>query len=196
MRDENSNSRGLHLLSLVLVVLMVVAAGCGEPEGAEAGAGDPNANGSTEKQDKDREDKDLEHAKELWDQIKNYSSWNQPEGFEGWDDGVSPHGSVLRYYVNDTAEEDLTQDGAVIVKENYSERSEDALMSVTVMEKTEGYDPETENWFYVKYSPEGEVMKDEQGKPLAGLVGKGKDKGCVPCHSTAGGGDYLFMNDE
>lgn len=58
-----------------------------------------------------------------------------------------------------------------------------------------GYDPETENWFYVKYSPEGKVISNPKGKNLAGLVGRGGTKGCMPCHGAAGGDDYLFMND-
>ena len=138
---------------------------------------------------------DVQHARALWSEIENYSSWTVPEGFEGWQEGQSPHGAILKYFINQTAEQDLTDDGSVIVKENYSSESDDALKSVTVMEKRAGYDPETKNWFYVKYSPEGEVMQNPEGAYLAGLVGKGKAKGCIACHAAAGGDDYLFMND-
>jgi hypothetical protein len=136
-----------------------------------------------------------EHANELWTQIEDYETWKQPEDFTGWQEGNSPHGKVLKYFVNDKADANLSADGAVIVKENYSAQSEDALMSVTVMEKIKGYDPETKNWFYVKYAPDGTVMKNPAGKALAGLVGKGGDKGCIPCHASAKGDDYVFMND-
>jgi hypothetical protein len=137
----------------------------------------------------------LQHANELWTQIEDYESWPVPDDFAGWQEGTSPHGKVLKYFVNDKADANPSADGAVIVKENYSAQAEDALMSVTVMEKIKGYDPETKNWFYVKYAPDGTVMKNPDGKPLAGLVGKGGEKGCLPCHASAKGDDYLFMND-
>jgi len=171
--------RTTYLLIMVTSLLLVVS-GCGEQEGGE--------------QAKETNEAE-EHAEVLWTQIKNYESWTVPEGFEGWQDGTSPHGSVLRYYVNTAAKGDLTRDGAIIVKENYSEQSEDALKSVTVMEKRKGYDPDTKDWFYVKYSPDGKVMENPKGAKLAGLIGKGMAEGCIPCHSTAGGDDYLFMNN-
>ncbi|AQT67513.1 hypothetical protein STSP2_00661 [Anaerohalosphaera lusitana] len=139
---------------------------------------------------------DAEYAEQLWTKIKDYENWTVPENFKGWQDGVSPHGKILKYYINDAAAEDLTQDGAIIVKENYSEKSEDALMAITIMEKRQGYDPETGDWFYVKYDPAGKVMTNPAGKKLAGLIGKGKSQGCIPCHAAAKGNDYLFMNDE
>ena len=182
----NKSIETLKAVKIVLLSLLLVfiAAGC-EREG---NAAENNKNDWGTK-------KDVKHARQLWDQIKDYKEWKIPDQFPGWAEGVSPHGEILRYYINQKANEDLTQDGAVIVKENYSEKSPDALMSVTVMQKREGYDPETNNWFYVKYSPDGKVMDDEDGKPVAGLVGKGKESGCIPCHKTAGGNDYLFMND-
>jgi hypothetical protein len=157
-----------------------------------AGCRDEDADDAAQPDDQ-QVNEDVEHARNLWTQIEDYPKWPAPEGFEGWQEGKSPHGSVLRYYVNAEAQEGLMTDGAVIVKENYSEQSDDALMSVTVMEQRKGYDPETGNWFYVKYSPDGEVMGDK--KKLAGLVGKGGSKGCIPCHATADGDDYLFIND-
>lgn len=170
-------------LMVLVSVVLIVAVGCGEKE-EETAAGPPEP-----------ANEDVQHAQALWEQISDYENWTEPEGFQGWQPGKSPHGAILRYYVNEEAEAGLTRDGAVIVKENYSEESEDAIKSVTVMEKRAGYDPETKNWFYVKYSPEGKVLSNPKGKKLAGLVGKGGTKGCIPCHGSAGGDDYLFMND-
>jgi hypothetical protein len=173
-----------HVKALFLIpvlALWLVPAGCSRR--AQEGAQGEDASA------------DLQHARELWTQMAGYETWAEPEGFEGWQEGKSPHGAVLRYYLNEIAQDDLTADGAVLVKENYSEESKDALMSVTVMEKREGYAPETGNWFYVKYGPEGEVLANPKGKKLAGLVGKGGAKGCIPCHGAAAGDDYLFMND-
>jgi hypothetical protein len=189
---------------LPLAALLVVAAGCAEPD--DEGAAEPTPAETTPPETAPEEatpeeaagpeaGADVQHARALWTEIKGYADWPVPEGFTGWQEGKSPHGAVLKYYVNQAAQGDLTADGAVIVKENYSEQSDDALKSVTVMEKRAGYDPETGNWFYVKYAPDGTVAENPKGMPLAGLVGKGGEKGCVPCHAAAAGDDYLFMND-
>lgn len=190
-----SHARWNLLFGLALVLLV---ASCGRQEsdqdddaaepaaGQEAGEAPDGAGGVNE---------DVAHAQELWQEIRDYETWTEPEGFQGWQEGTSPHGAILRYYVNNVARRNVDADGAVIVKANYSEESEDALESLTIMEKREGYDPETGNWFYVKYSPQGSVMENPQGMKLAGLVGKGMDAGCIACHAKAGGDDYLFMND-
>jgi hypothetical protein len=136
---------------------------------------------------------DVRLAEDLWMEIKGYRTWPPPKGFEGWQEGQSPHGKFLRYYVNDIGQEDPTKDGTVIVKANYTEASYDALASLTVMQKRQGYDPENADWFYVQYSPDGKIMTDDRGQKIAGPVGKGTDAGCVPCHKSAPGGDYLFM---
>jgi uncharacterized protein YkuJ len=174
---------------LPLSILLIVATGCREQE--EVGEEEMEMG----MEEKKAMQEDVQHAKSLWTEMENYTNWPQPEGFKGWQEGKSPHGAYLRYYINDVAREELTKDGAIIVKENYSEESEGALKSLTIMQKREGYDPETRNWFYVKYSPDGKVM-ESNGRKMAGLVGKGKEKGCIPCHAGAGGNDYLFMNDK
>jgi hypothetical protein len=168
----------------LLLPAMVVLVGCADEDDQQAGNGDG-----------EQVSEDVQHARDLWGSVQNWKDWPQPEGFQDWQDGKSPHGDALRYYVNEAALAGLTQDGAVIVKANYPERDPDKLMSLTVMEKREGYDPETGDWFYVKYAPDGEVMATEGGKKMAGLVGKGAQQGCIPCHANAGGNDYLFMND-
>ena len=38
-------------------------------------------------------------------------------------------------------------------------------------------------------------MKNPKGMSLAGRVAKGMPAGCIACHSNAGGGDFLFIND-
>ncbi len=57
------------------------------------------------------------------------------------------------------------------------------LGAVTVMfQRDEGYDPETNNWFWVKYLPDGTLDQNPAGMVLAGLVGKDADAGCIACH--------------
>ncbi|MCP3867903.1 MAG: cytochrome P460 family protein [Gammaproteobacteria bacterium] len=117
--------------------------------------------------------------------------------------GVHPHGAIL-----DTLDATTTvegESGVVLIKRNYGGEgvSKQAvanspakwLKAVTVMYKREGYDPETKDWFWVKYSPGGEVLKNPKGMPLAGKVGKGANAGCIACHKAAPGGDLVFNND-
>ena len=118
--------------------------------------------------------------------------------------GTHPHGAVL-----DTIEGTVTVDGhsgRVIVKRNYggdgvtvAKVADDPaayLGAVTVMYKREqGYDADNQNWFWVKYKPDGSLHLNPKGMQLAGRVAKGKPAGCIACHQSAPGGDYTFNND-
>ena len=96
--------------------------------------------------------------------------------------------------------------GEVIIKNNYGGEgvSKEAvandpdkwLKAVTVMYRREaGYDPEDNNWFWVKFAPDGSILTNPKGAQLAGRVAKGMDKGCIACHKTAPGEDMVFKND-
>ena len=100
--------------------------------------------------------------------------------------------------------------GFLVVKKNYNGdnlRVEDVeenrakyLASITVMYQREaGYDIDNDNWFWVKYKPQGELfsaLMNGQQVSLAGRLAKGKTRNkntaCLYCHSSAGGGDYIF----
>jgi len=138
---------------------------------------------------------DMSRASSLWREMAGYKSWASYPGFEGWQDGHSPHGKVLRYYINGVAKRNVTASGAVIVKENYMMKG-GPVLSITVMKKIPGYDRDNQNWFWVKYMPNGSVAKNPKGMSLAGRVAKGMSKGCIACHVNAGGDDMLFVNDE
>ncbi len=122
--------------------------------------------------------------------------------------GAKPHGMIL-----ELAYQDLDVDGHtgfIVVKKNYDGPgvSEEAvawdraryLSSITVMFKREvGYDPDNQDWFWVKYKPDGSLQAKDVGGakvPLAGRIAKGKSRedsrGCIYCHASAGGGDYIF----
>ncbi len=117
--------------------------------------------------------------------------------------GVHPHGAIL-----DTIDAKATVDGeanVVIIKRNYGGKgvSKQAvandpakwLKAVTVMYKRTGYDASDKDWFWVKYAPNGMVLKNPKGMSLAGMVAKGKPKGCIACHKAAPGGDFVFNHD-
>jgi len=119
-------------------------------------------------------------------------------------EGLEPHGLMLEtFYTRATID---GHEGALVIKRNYGPAGVTAdevlsdrmghLAAVTIMyRRAEGYDEETGNWFYAKYLPDGTVEPNPAGVPLAGLVGKGGDAGCIPCHANAGGGDYLYTTD-
>ncbi|MFT4961818.1 MAG: hypothetical protein ACI92Z_002912 [Paracoccaceae bacterium] len=56
-----------------------------------------------------------------------------------------------------------------------------------------GFDTGNQNWFWVKFLPDGSLDKNPKGMRLVGKVAKGADKGCIACHS--GEDDYLFTTD-
>ena len=116
-----------------------------------------------------------------------------------------PHGHMV-----EVLEGDISVDGRkalVIVKKNFGKTKKesrqeiaddpDAFMtSITVMFKREtGYDEDNKNWFWAKYTPNGELLKNPKGMALAGRVAKGKKGGCIACHSSAPGDDYVYIHD-
>ncbi len=125
--------------------------------------------------------------------------------------GAKPHGMILEIAYKNIRVQGHT--GFVVVKKNYNGEgvSEAAvarnrakyLSSITVMFQREaGYDEDNKNWFWVKYRPNGDLFeKTIMGKQqlLAGRIFKGKTRdensGCIYCHSSAGGGNYIFYRE-
>ncbi len=124
-----------------------------------------------------------------------YKSWTSWPGRNGIYEGKSPHGAFLKMYANRTAAfspKELPH-GSVIVKENYGPDKE-TLMAVTVMYRSRGYDPKHNDWYWIKYLPDGKVATtppEKGAKPIAG-----KFPSCIECHSSAAGNDFAFANDE
>ena len=117
-------------------------------------------------------------------------------------EGIEPHGMLLEtFYTTATVD---GHEGTLVVKRNYGPEgvSVDEVLgnpaghlgAVTVMFQREaGYDDETNNWFWVKYLPDGSLDKNPKGMALAGLVGKNADAGCIACHQNDD--DYVFTTD-
>lgn len=122
--------------------------------------------------------------------------------------GAKPHGEYLELHWGDVTVDGHT--GFVVVKKNYDGAgvSETAvardrarfLSSITVMfRRAAGYDADNQDWFWVKYGPGGALFSKTVGTrdvALAGRIAKGKapesNTGCIYCHASAGGRDYIF----
>lgn len=148
---------------------------------------------------------DLEYAKKLWDAMVQSRLVGDRAMISVPYKGVHPHGEIL-----DTLDGYLVvgdHDGRLIVKRNYGGKGigkemvannpAKYLQAITVMYKREkGYDSDNLDWFWVKYDPEGQVLKNPKGLPLAGRVAKGNNKeGCIACHAKAPGDDFVYNND-
>jgi hypothetical protein len=126
-------------------------------------------------------------AAKLWTymtETNSYKGWEFWPGYEGIYPGKSPHGKFLKLYANPIAikaakEGKSMPDGAILVKENYG-KDKKTLMAVTPMYRIKGYNPEGGDWFWVKYGPDGKVLK------------AGKPKGCIDCHGVQKNKDWLF----
>lgn len=113
-----------------------------------------------------------------------YLGWGMWPGYPGIYPGKSPHGAYLKLYANSIALKAAREGhpmpyGAILVKENYDE-DKTTLMAITPMYKVKGYNPEGGDWFWVKYSPNGEVQAE------------GKVKSCIDCHRVKQSEDFLF----
>ena len=149
-------------------------------------------------------DEDAAYAAKIWAAM-------QARGLAGPDaimsapyEGTDPHGMMLETFYTKATIDGHT--GDLIVKRNYGPAGVEAdavlmapekhLGAVTVMFRREkGFDPETKDWFWVKFLPDGSLDKNPKGMRLAGKVAKGADKGCIACHSLADGGDFVYTSN-
>lgn len=117
-------------------------------------------------------------------------------------EGVEPHGALLETFYTTATVDGHT--GDLVVKRNYGPADVEVdqvlgepgkhLGAVTVMFRREaGYDEDNQNWYWVKYLPDGSLDKNPAGMELAGRVGKGADAGCIACHKAED--DYLFTTN-
>ena len=118
-------------------------------------------------------------------------------------EGGPPHGVMLETFYTKATVDGHT--GDLIVKRNYGPEGVSrrtrfwpirpvTLGAVTVMFRREdGYDADNQDWFWVKYLPDGTLDKTPNGASMAGRVAKGGETGCIACHS--GVEDYVFTSD-
>ena len=116
--------------------------------------------------------------------IDSYQNWQLWPGKGKLYEGKHPHGAFLTTYLNTEAfsavqsKTGMLPDGAIVVKENYT--PEKKLAAITVMYKKSGYNTEAGDYFWIKYAPDGNILKE------------GKVAGCINCHTSVKANDWLF----
>ena len=146
---------------------------------------------------------DTAYADKLWQAMTDNKLVGEEATLSTPYTGTHPHGAIL-----DTIDSKITvgsNEGIVIIKRNYG--GEDVskmtvandpdkyLKAVTVMYKRTGYEPAHKDWFWVKYAPDGKILNNPKGTPLAGRIGKDANAGCIACHKAAPGDDLVYNND-
>ena len=145
---------------------------------------------------------DADHAAKLWNSIQKddyRDTWKLYPGKGKLYKGQHPHGAFLTTYVNGPAMEGLTSGakelpyGSILIKENY--KPDKTLAAITVMERVKGYNPDAGDWFWVKFSPTGEILTkdvEKDGKKKTVSLA-GKPKGCIGCHTASIAGIQYIM---
>ncbi len=124
----------------------------------------------------------------------NYKNWAPVPGQSGdFTNGQSPHGELVKMYLNRVAagNTETLPVGSVIIKENYD--ADQSMNSVTVMYKSQGFNPAGKDWYWAKYNADGSIATT--GPDKGNLKVAGRFQGCIDCHQTAGGDDFAFFND-
>lgn len=124
-------------------------------------------------------------------QQSQYRNWSPLPGVSGDAyDGNSPHGDKVKLYANRKAAAGGAEfpAGSILIKENF-DSSGTKLMAVTVMYRSEGFNPEAGDWHWTKYEANG-AISTMKGMRVTGKVGM-----CIDCHRSAGGNEFVFAND-
>ncbi|MCF6153116.1 MAG: hypothetical protein E3K38_12670 [Candidatus Kuenenia stuttgartiensis] len=127
------------------------------------------------------------NGQRLWEYMtvdnpyQQYPAWPGKEGFY---ESTMPPGNILKLYLNNLALDTVINKkgrfpySSLLIKENYTDDKK--LFLITVMYKVRGFNPDRNDWFWVKYTPEGEVKLE------------GKVSVCIECHVGVADNDYVF----
>jgi hypothetical protein len=128
----------------------------------------------------------LPDGKAVWNHLKgadfrkSFALW---PGTKEQGPGKGQHGSISSTWVNRAALDCINGQmgtmpvGAILVKENFDEGK--VLQNITVMYKARSYNPAAGNWFWVKYSPDGEIQLEGRVSP------------CIGCHDEKKDNDFV-----
>ncbi len=127
---------------------------------------------------------DRELAEGLWRLSRDWPAWAAPEGWEGTQasspEAEGSHGVYTEIRLNALAEGTLggdVREGGILLSLALEDDGE-TVRQWAAMRKIPGYDGEHGDWFWARYSPEGEVQ----------ISGSATD--CIRCHLN--GTDYVY----
>ncbi|MBI4330672.1 MAG: cytochrome P460 family protein [Chloroflexi bacterium] len=115
-----------------------------------------------------------------------YQKWQMWPGKAALYTGREPHGALLTTYVTDEVyvavqdKKGSIPEGGIIIKENYM--PDKTLAAVTVMYKAKGFDPPNNDWFWLKYEPDGRITD------------QGKVQMCIDCHRERRNNDFIYTS--
>jgi len=149
---------------------------------------------------------DVAYAQKLWHALTAAGlAGPQARPMKPFFGGARPHGMILELAYQDLRVGGHTgflvlkrnYDGAGVSVQNVARDRGRYLTSVTVMYRREkGYDPDNQDWFWAKYHADGSLFRNPRAMQMAGRILKGATRdesgGCIYCHASAGGGDYVF----
>lgn len=160
----------LSCLRVALASLTLVAVACGK-DGGDSGAAELDGTSAD----------DQAMAEALWAEIGGYESWSQLDPWVGIVASTDVHGDYVQIWANGAAADTITAaaggdmpDGAITVKEGYSDESGSSVNAITVMKKVAGYDAANGDWFYARYDATGTVT----------AAGQAAIAGCAGCHAS------------
>jgi hypothetical protein len=141
-----------------------------------------------------------EFADALWRFIVRplspYTTWAAVpvKKFDQTLDIARAHGASPKIYANPTAMQDpsFPPVGSIFVIDDYADDGK-TRNSVSIMYRVKGTDPEHNDWYWLRYLPNGSIARTDSApgaKPIAGKV-----KSCIDCHGKAAGKDLVFSND-
>ena len=138
---------------------------------------------------------EAELSSDIWEEIQGedlgYRSFGQFPGVEATFES-STHNGTVRVYLNDTVVAvlsgtwtDALPDGALLVKEAWSDPVEvdNTPRNITVMKKVEGFAPDSNDWYWVNFAPDGSVNAE------------GDVASCRDCHAAGVSSDYVLTYD-
>lgn len=142
-------------------------------------------------------EEDITYAAALWTALDGAALVGDQIIHAPFYEGAEPHGFVLETIFAELTMNDIT--APVIVKRNYGPEGTTVdevatdpaghLAAITVMYQRVGFNEDNNDWYWVKYLPDGTLdIAGENG--MAGNVG-----GCIGCHANAPGDDWIFVTD-
>ena len=125
-------------------------------------------------------------AAALWryiTQTSPYTAWGSWPDYQGLQRARSPHGPFNRVYVNQiglgSAQTPVAHGTMEVKAVHYADGK---LKGVVVQYKVKGFNPKGGDWFWARYTPEGQVSS------------AGKLAGCIACHEAMADNDYIMVH--